>query len=422
MVRKPHLSLIALLLLLCTACDYGFNEINPVYAVPLINSNLGIYNLLAKTDSNRVTTDPDGVVTVVYNNKVLQLPAGRIFTLSDQSYSTSVMYSGPTLNPFPAGQSVQLNGEAEVNFSAAGIPELYRILLEKGGLSVSLNSNVRHTITYILTFPDLVVNGTPVNLSGTSQYNGSGHAISRSQSIDNAAIDLSKVNTTFNTFRVRYNISIISSGSAPISSNDGVTIGVGLNNLSYNQVDCYLGNSIIPLSLDSVEIDLFQFTNESQTPSGASFALTDPRVNLKFTNNMTIPMNINLKQLLLKEPESGISTNLLLSNFQNPFSIQYPLVPGQPVETNVSINRSNSNLRDLITPKKKVLIYQVEAMPNPGSKTINRITKEGMLGVETAVELPLTGFGYDWVLQDTVQLGLSLSEQQNLKSGVLRIN
>ncbi len=422
MLRKFSLSVIAALILVVSGCDYEFNEITPTYAVPILNSSLSVYNLLAKTDSTRVRTDSDGLVTVVYNNKLLRLPADQILTLSNQNFFTDAVYTGPTINPFPAGQSVQMSGTVDLNFNSPGVPEIYRILFEKGVMNITLTSAIKHTITYILTFEDLKVGQQSVVLSGTSQNSGGGHSQGKSTAIDNGEVDLSRSGTTSNKFRVKYDISIISNGTAPISNGESISLGVGLSGLSFQEVDCYLGSAVIPIAMDSVELELFQFTNESQTPSGGTFALTDPRISLKFINTMTLPLSMDIQKLQLKQRESGTVSNILLSNFTNPFSVQYPLVPGNAAITNVFINKTNSNLQDLISPTKKVLLFQVDALPNPGGKTINRFTKEGSLDIEAGVELPLTGYGYNWVLGDTVELGLAVSEQQNLKSGVLRLN
>ncbi len=90
--------------------------------------------------------------------------------------------------------------------------------------------------------------------------------------------------------------------------------------------------------------------------------------------------------------------------------------------TEILINNSNSNLRDVITPTKKVMLFQVDALPNPAGKTVNRLVRGTSLNVDAGVELPLIGYGYNWILGDTVELGLKLGEQENLKSGILRLN
>lgn len=422
MLRKITLYSILVSTIVLGGCDYQFNEITPTYAVPLINSNLSIYNLLAKADSTRIRSDQDGLVTVVYNNKLLQIPADQIVSLANQNLTTEAVYTGPTINPFPAGQVVQLSGTVDVNFSSPGVPELYRILFETGVMSISLTSNIKHNLTYILTFEKLNILGQPLNVVGSSQYIGAPHSSVSSVSLAGGEANLNPSGTTFNKFRIKYDVSITGAGGNPLNNGDRLTFGFNLSNMQFQEVDCYLGNTVIPLALDSVELDLFQFTNESQTASGGTFALTDPRISLKFTNSLSLPMNIGIEQLQLKQKPSGIVQDVLLSNFQNPFPILYPQVPGNPVVTNVFINKSNSNLKDLITPTKKVLLFQVDAITNPTGKTINKFTKTGSLDVEVGVELPLTGYGYNWVLGDTVELGLALSEQQNLKSGILRLN
>lgn len=422
MLRKLTLSAVLGSILILFGCDYEFNEINPTYAVPLINSDLTVYDLLAKADSDQVQADPTGLVTVVYNNQLLQLPAQQLVTLNNQNFSTDAIYTGPSINPFPSGQSVQVQGTSNLSFSVPGVPEIYKLLLEKGNLNLTFTSNIKHHISYILTFEDVDVAGQQLVVSGASQYTGGTHNQSGSYTLDNSAIDLSVGNTTFNTLRVRYNVTITSAGNNPLNNGERLTFGMNINGMMFDQIDCYFGNQVIPIAMDSVDLNLFQFTNESQTPSGGTFGLTDPRITLKFTNSMTLPMNIDIQQLKLKQKPSGTVQDILLNNFTNPFAIAYPLMPGTPVVTKVEINNSNSNLRDLISPTKKCLIFQVDAITNPAGKAVNKINKNSTLDIEAGVELPLTGYGYNWVLGDTVALNLALNEQDNLKSGVIRLN
>lgn len=419
MLRKLSLAGVIASVMLLFGCNYEFNELSPTYAIPFVNSSLSVYNLLAKVDSSRITTDQDGLVTLIYKNELLQLPAVTILPLPNQNIKQDIAYNGPTLNPFPNGQSTTVAGTLDMDFSSLGPTEIYQILFERGKLLMSISSTMKQDISYKLTFPDLKFSGVAAVLTGNSNYTGQNHNFRDSVMLAGGNADLTLNNTTFNKFRMNYELTINGTGNA-LSNGEKISFDVNFIGTVFNTVHCYLGQIEVPLAQDSMPLNLFQFTSESQTKPG-KFKLTDPKLFLTFSNNMVLPLNINLKKLALKK-ESNIETNFLLTGFTNPFSLDYPLIPGTDKSKTLSFTKTNSNIKDILEPDQKALIYQVSALPNPDGKTVNIIHKDGRIKVDANVELPMAGYGEDWILSDTVELGLELGEQQEFKSGLVRFN
>ncbi len=419
-LKIPLLSFIISIACL-VGCDYGFKELTPTYAIPLVNSKLSVYNLLAKVDSSIIRGDQDGIVTLVYQQDIIEVPFSSLVLLPNQSQNADAVYPGPSINPFPNLQQAQYSGSFDLNFISPTIEELYRLLLETGQMKLVMSSSIEHKIDYTVNFPGITKSGASLSISGTSSTGGN-HNQTKTENIDGYNLDLSKGNSSHNKITVNYSIVITSFGSSILSAGEKVNFSLSLEDLNFDSMEGYFGKIVLPELADSIPIRLFQFTNEQATNTGESFALTDPRIKLQFSNNMVLPVQLTIKELKLKKLPSGSTNDILLSGFQNPFSIQYPLVPDQVEVTTMLIDRTNSNIKELMTPTDKELIFKVEAAINPNQKSVNAITKNGKLGIGAQLELPMVGYGGNWVLGDTVQLGLSLGDQQELKSGLIRLN
>ncbi len=424
MRRIRSLFALAILAVATVACNTEFNEITPTYAVPLISSKLGVYNLLAKVDSSFIERGNNGLITLVYGNDIFQLPSESVVKFTTQSMGTQATYTGPTLNPFNPGAPVEISQTVLLDFFGVTAEEIYKLLADSGLVRMELNSSIKHTINYEVTYENITVGSVPVKFTGNSVYQGANHVITDSRSLDGATIDFGLNNTNHNKIKLTYLIKIYGQGGNPLSVGENISLISTISGIKFDFVECYLGQQDISIPVDSIPINLFQFTNEEQTSQSGTFALTDPGVKIEIENAFTLPMNVNITKMALKREDTGQEDNVNLSGLQNPFSVQYPLVPGDVQTTSVVIDKSNSNLHTLITPERKFMIFKFDVNTNPGGKTgsPNKFAKSTELKVRANLNLPMAGYGYNWILSDTIELGFNFGNQENLKSGIIRLN
>jgi len=146
MNRLRPLMALVLSVIAFTACNTEFNEITPTYAVPLINSKLGVYQLLAKADSNFIRTDEQGMITLVYGNDLLELPAKEVIKFLDVPMATSVEYTEATVGNFTGTKSI--TGTVDLSYLGVTIEELYRLLADSGNLAITMSSPIKHDVDY----------------------------------------------------------------------------------------------------------------------------------------------------------------------------------------------------------------------------------------------------------------------------------
>jgi len=423
MNRLRPLMALVLSVIAFTACNTEFNEITPTYAVPLINSKLGVYQLLAKADSNFIRTDEQGMITLVYGNDLLELPAKEVIKFLDVPMATSVEYTEATVGNFTGTKSI--TGTVDLSYLGVTIEELYRLLADSGNLAITMSSPIKHDIDYQLTFSEVeAAGGGVLTYSNTSTYTSDvNHNVTSMVSLVGADMDFSINNTTYSKLRVSYNITLRGRGGA-LASGERVSFSFGLKDIIFNQVEGYLGQQTIPLPEDSVAINLFQFTDEQSTSNSGNFAFTDPGITLEFDNSMTLPIRVNVAKMALSRSDNGQQSSIVFNGgFQNPFSINYPLVPTENRQTSVVIDRTNSNLKDLISPVNKKCHFKFDVITNPtGNTGRNKFSNTSKLGVKANITLPMAGYGYNWILADTTNLGVSFNAEESLKSGLIRLN
>lgn len=420
MSRKLSGILSAMVLLL-GSCEYQMNEIHPVYAVPLVNSRLTVYDLLAR-DSSNLLTSQDGQVTLVYNRTLLELDNFKVLRLVNQSHPFDISYPGPDFIPLGDGQQTSFSGSLELNYVPATSEELYRIIYKAANLGVTINSNIRHNLEIELTFPDLTKDGQPFIYRRNLNYAGQAHSSTEQNFIGGYSLDLSRNGTSFNKLRINYSVRLTSDGPFNLTAGEKISFIIGLNAQNYEEVHAWIGKRNFTIINDSINIRLFQYTDEQRTQQTGSFALTDPKLTIRTENGFTIPFSVRINKLATRQKESGQEEAILTTAFQNPFMAEYPLVPGTPVVTEQVIDRDNSNIENLITPEEKLLVFSAEATANPGAKMVNKISRTSTFRMNAELSLPLAGYGSDWILTDTTELGFNASDKEFFQSAIIRLN
>ena len=196
-----------------------------------------------------------------------------------------------------------------------------------------------------------------------------------------------------NIFSESVDISAISDNNAnkpyTFSSQKSIT------GLKFEKVFGYLGQYEHEFSKQTVSIGLFKGLAIGEQ------ILEDPRVNLKFHNSIGFPIGITFKEFsAINEADSVMLSSPTLQSI----NVGYPSIynVGQTEVSQITLDKNNSNVKDVfdITPKK--ISYKIEGISNPsGVVGSNFILDSSDFFMVVEVELPLFGRAWNFAMRDT---------------------
>lgn len=406
------LSIAALLLVFVGCKKYEDMKIaktgwNPNLAIPIGHAKFGVYDVLASLDSNDlVVIDPvSGQVALVYSSEIASFDAGTIvqfgtmaqsidFSLSDFAIPVSATFSG-NANSFKT-QQVQINA---VN----GI-EMDSIFFKSGTLDLHLETDLKHDISAVITFPDLTQGGVPLSRTINKTYSGT------VPQVEDIQVDLTDVygdftlgGTSFNQMNIQVQVSVMGTGNE-ITGTENFSMDFAISNADYHHVNGYFGQQLVGQTSDSVLLRIFQ------NASDGVFELRNPAINFQIDNSFGFPIDIDLANLKTINVSTGVQTQLL--NYPTVINVNYPTQIGQSAVTNFTLDDSNTdNLSTVISPTPKYFSYEIGASANPANNpAINNFIEENSRFVLRAeVDLPLDGLAYGFDVSDTVDFNFTES-------------
>ena len=280
------------------------------------------------------------------------------------------------------------NDTSTVAFDMPDSEEIYEILLDSGSLDLSFNSSLQLAIACSLQIPGIR------DLAGQSVLRGfviqSGPPGNLSIDLTNKIIDLKLLNQGFNQLQILFSKSILPSvGNISIDQNDSIEFTYALNNLKFNYVKGYFGQKDISSSPNAVDLDLTTLKD-----LGGTFFLANPELKLKIQNSIGAPLNLDLN---LSGRKAGQSPVFLNSPNR---AIPHPTVLGSTAIGQISYNRNNSSLPQLISMPPDSILAAGDIRLNPSGVTdTNFITKNSFIQLGVEMEMPFemsasgVGFG-----------------------------
>ena len=321
----------------------------------------------------------------------IYIPAGTtpVAISLSQTIAINVLGSGLRVNSAIAqipGQNLG-NDTSTVAFNMPNNEEIYEILLDSGSLDLSFNSSLQLGIACTLQIPGIR------DLAGQSVLRNfviqAGPPGNLSIDLTNKIIDLKLLSQGFNQLQILFSKAIQPSvGNVSIDQNDSIQFTYALNNLKFNYVKGYFGQKDISSSPSAVDLDLATLKD-----LGGTFFLANPELKLKVQNSIGAPLNLDLN---LSGRKAGQSPVFLNSPNR---AIPHPTVLGSTANGQISYNRNNSSLPQLISMPPDSILAAGEIRLNPSGVTdTNFITKNSyiQLGVEMDLPFELSASGVNF--------------------------
>jgi hypothetical protein len=169
--------------------------------------------------------------------------------------------------------------------------------------------------------------------------------------------------------------------------NEVITVTVEYLDQEYIIVFGKFGQDTVSVSNEILEIDL------CDDVGSGDFEFRDPVLTFDFRNSFGMPFGLGLGGLYGEEPD-GSRTFLSGDVVDNPpiiaSSSVIPPVTGDPIQTIITVDRSNSNLRQVLATSPNFIGFDLQGFTNPLDDTIlNFVTDTSTVRGFLTLELPM---------------------------------
>ncbi len=437
-----RLSVLSLSILLLGGCikEYlntdkfsGEIETNYEFGGPVAYGHFKVADLLSQFDKNNNIQEYDEseILYITYEEKVPAKTGENLIDIPDQfsiqQYKKTDIESD---SEWSGSQKVaQIDDVVKVNFDV-GADKVFNLATFKAGSIVFTSiSNLEHNAELRIVcnqlkdaqgshFEETVkVSDVSGSYNQTEQFPLSGYTAN----FNNPTIDTTQLQ--FFYYLTAYN------SGAGISTDDSIVVDASMENLDFSFIKGHFGQeSVITEDEIILNLDLYGTGIED-------FIFEDPRIELKTRNSFGIPLQVRVDSLIafyedllpaVLLPTNQTAQDTTIININYPLPYEYPAV--KRTDTIFSDDNGNiENFTQVINDKPNTLKYRVNVVSNkddPKTDTNQFITDTSNINMDLEVQLPLSGYAENYLLNDTVDLDLSeLYEQESeIKKLKLRLD
>lgn len=433
MLKKIESTFI-LFLLFCVgvflqSCEPRYAEVNkikgtewrPEIAAPLVNAEIEIETILARNANDAITTDADGLITLNYETDLIDFNVFDLIPPVTETFSHEVTNTLPVTTTFTFNGSLPpQSDDVPIEFPTPNGEKIREVNLKGGQLEMVIDPNFPNLtpdFDLSIELTSVLENGSPFQI--TEKIDPTEPKVITINLAD-IMLDFTLNSSVDNKFKLKYNVVLNHNAGDQISPNDGFTFSFSIKNPQLRWIKGDFKTQQIDLFRDSLNLSIF-----GNATSNGNFRLTDPRLNMKITNGIGIPLNLEFRHLYTKNIATGDTFPILFNGFQNPFNLNAPSQMDGQVVTNLSLNRNNTDIINILSPTPKWVVYDLGATVNPGpGPHFNFVSDESVLRAEASIELPLEGYLEKFDVQDTIDFsfGETIEELANVRLNLLITN
>lgn len=315
----------SLLLISIFACvkEEEFEDLTPAnytgeWGAPLINSSITFDELLKQYEKNseipvKVITDKDNVYHLIYTDSIESPEMETYYKIQDVLYNGSLGVPTdqksvlPFNIPFPISTTVQYDTilkekmSIPLDFENKPIPnaQIKYIELNDGQLLLDVNSDFQHDVQLTLTMNALTKNGiplkVPIDLNNTT--NGQISIPQKEISLAGYRLDLTNGGSTIDSVYFHVDVVFKTATGKSIQVNDNIDVKMEIKRMKYYAIVGKLGEFKIPLEKGNMEFNIF---NDDEKNTQAKVTIQDPKIDLRFVNELGVPFGIEFQELLLQ--------------------------------------------------------------------------------------------------------------------------
>ncbi|WP_370088071.1 hypothetical protein [Ekhidna sp.] len=393
-VKKFVLIMISVSLIAsCNIDELEFDnlEVTPitgVFSFPLGEATYVMSDLLIKQtgDSLEFEEDSTSLYTLLYYDTITYSAPDDFIRISD------IVQNGVASPPaYPGGAARQetFSASFDLTYDPDDGEELDSVFYLTGDLTFATDSEIPADIDYTYTVQNTthVNTGTPISISGTvSNTVAPVDSDSQSASLVNHVTKL----TGGNTFTVDLDVTVNLAAAQSLTGLEEVRFTLTYGNQTFGLIYGKFGQDVVQVGNQSLDIDFFSQASRD----GITFG--NPSLTFDFRNSFGVPVEMDFSGINGVDDSDGSQVFLSGNIVNNPPTVggsdvntPTPTTPGETVQTVVEINRSNSNLVNLLASAPDRLVFDVAGRSNPTSTTtLNYLQPTSQITAYVAMEIP----------------------------------
>jgi hypothetical protein len=396
-------------------------KLDPSFATPLGSATFNLGRLESHFVDDKFEYNPvTGLLEYVYDKRLFELALADMIQLPAMNATASFGMPGAqqtTLVTGGAGTMASFSSQSSSAFPVSNGELLDSIIVKQGVLNVNLSSDFLHDAVVDITIPSLKQNGIAFTTTLNLDYVATIPVTDALTNFDISGytIDLTDGGITNNTGTFSFNAQITSSG-APITGTEMISFSVDFIVDSLQEVHGYFGSFTNIIGTDTMNIDLYENIS-------GSIHVEEPTINLTIYNNTGIEVQTHFNTIF----SSDNNGNTLTGAGLNLPLINRAVNVGDTGVTNYSIDKTNSNVVQVIDLAPNGLVYDASSTTNPSGVTQNFITCDARVWCDSKLRLPLYGWGNDFVFIDTTaadiedMLNVDSASAENIDKVTLRV-
>lgn len=375
----------------------------PTWAAPILKTNLSLRELIGQNSSTKLLEDEDQFLTLVFTDTFESAEAQEMIKIDNQVFQDQFSFTQERVNYMNnnPGILVEETIRAEIDILNVQNIEIDSLINSDLLLNLFIQSSFEKEMDIEINLPTVAIGENRrawkknTSVSKVAPY-------SEKDNWNQAFIDMTKGSQGHSQIPIEINISFTTSMGDDFNTNQSLGFELGFTEIDFGIFYGYTGPiEIFNQRKDSVEIDLFRNQKIGQV------RIEDPRIKIRTGNQFGIPIAVGLNNF------EGLSElgQVSLQGIPNPLPIGISSNIGETAFDSFELNKTNSNLKDLINTNPKFLSYQAEGQLNPADKTIrNFVPSSAKIVGRVETYFPLYGSTTNFQIRKMAPFALNATE------------
>ncbi|MCH2215976.1 MAG: hypothetical protein MK086_12470 [Flavobacteriales bacterium] len=373
----------------------NFNSsLSPEFGVPLAKATIYAEEVIERYDEDGfVTTDQNGVLTLVYQDTLESITADEYLQIEEQQIDDTYEVGLSEISGLMNFGAVTFEKDAvyQLDFSD---DRLDSVRFANGQLTLNLTSNGTIPLSGVMSILD-PFSGEAVLTTSFSDENPP-IDITVNQDFTNELFRLRSDAEYTNGIRVAFTFELTDNGE---TYPDEISMSVSFSDFSISSIGGYIAPRVISLDEQSARINIFD------EDYGAEVRLEDPRLNLFFNNGFGIGVRPVIDELIgaNNQMETLIVPGTQIERLD---AVGAATSPGEATLSQLQINNSTMtpSVTDFMAFEPSEVIGRFSLEINPEDDQYNFISVGSSLNVNFEVELPIYGSIANFSLIDTTEI------------------
>ena len=405
-MNKKYLIVLLFPLILLSGCFKELDEISNIngvrirtdIAMPILKDQIGIKEIYENfSELGLIREASDKSLSIVYSSKQ-KMEKQQYVNIPPFAINFGIVTNPLIAAGFNATDSLTISENGEEIINTTNGEEFKLLRIKRGSITFSIKCDFKQNTKITITYPNIKKNNIPISETLNLNYSGTSPIIlNRTVNLDNAEIDFTKNNTTFNNiaYDLKIEIKKQTANPTPMTSGEELKIDKSIDIKEYAYVKGYVGKFPILSNEDNFDVDMFR------NKIDGTILIGNPKIEFIIENGFGIPITAKVSSLYAKLQDSTIIP-IIVDIFKDTFTLPSPTEASPFVVGKLFIDKTNSNIDDVLNSSPVRIYYKVDFFAN-----YNNIKKDNFLydtsslaiGQELTIPLDLQVLDYD-ILQE----------------------